>query len=232
MVIVAADTDPLINVADIPASAAGRTAFLRRLEKSIAATTRSRFIASKRLEQRDQRTSWLVAMASTYTIVLTVLPYFVMLPIDTCNIFNLSTVGLSMITLVGSLFVASRRDAVNSEQNHRSALELNELNRKIGLTLADTDNGKQINYEDLLGFNAQYSQVLQKYSVNHDEIDFLAVLLSRPEENPWLKGRRRILISARIVVVTKFSAFAMMVLTGFVGWLVFFYALPMRLPRT
>ena len=101
------------------------------LIKRVDETARSRFIASKRLETRDQKIGWIIAMASSYTIILTVMPYFIKLPADITDILNFYTIGLSIVILVSSLLVASRRDTVKAEQHHRSALELNELKREI-----------------------------------------------------------------------------------------------------
>jgi hypothetical protein len=61
-------------------------------------------------------------MASAYDIILTVIPYIVKLPADTSDLLSLATVGLSIITLVASLLVASRRDAVAAEQTTEAPL--------------------------------------------------------------------------------------------------------------
>ncbi|HVE22668.1 MAG TPA: SLATT domain-containing protein [Acidocella sp.] len=104
---------------------------LQRLYANLAITTRCRFNASKRLEKRDTSIGWIIAMASAYTIIVSVIPYFFKLPVYVVDSLTLAVVGFSIVTLVSSLLVASRKDAVNAEQHHRSALELNEILRGL-----------------------------------------------------------------------------------------------------
>lgn len=200
------------------------------LEKRIGETARSRFIASTRLGKRDQRISWIVAMASTYGIVLTVIPYFVRISLDVVDIFNLVTVGLSIVTLVSSLLIGSRRDAVNAEQHHRSALELNELKRELMLLKSLSDEGR-LDASSCKSMVERYNNILQKYSINHEPEDYARLQLERSHDYPWLKRPSRVWMRCKILISSSVSMLVMVALTLFVGWLVFGHALPSRLPR-
>src|SRR5882762_8550877 len=96
------------------------------LLKSLKSTAGARFIAAARLEARDRRLTRVTAFTSTYVILLTIFPYFIKLPTPITDMFNLITVGLSVVILVSSLLQYSSGDILNAEQHHRSGLEINE----------------------------------------------------------------------------------------------------------
>jgi hypothetical protein len=126
---------------------------------------------------------------------------------------------LSIIILVSALLHNASRDAVNAEQLHRSALEINELYRRL-MGQPDTNFGELAN---------QYNMVLQKYSVNHDEIDYLLYQLQRPEEYPWRKPHMRAALRIRLACVSNIPLIFLLAITLGVLWLVCAYALPARL---
>jgi SMODS and SLOG-associating 2TM effector domain family 5 len=137
-----------------------------KLLKMLKVTAGCRFIASKRLAYHDKKLTRVTAFASAYVIGLTVMPYFMKLPTETTDLYNIVTVALSIIILVSSLLQYSNGDIVNAEQHHRSGLEINELYRLL-LLKVDT-----VTPEELRDFTGRYNAVLQKYSINHDDIDF------------------------------------------------------------
>lgn len=91
------------------------------------------------------------------------------------------TVSLSIIILVSSLIQYSSQYALTAEQHHRSALEINELRRKIELS-----DPAKFDFNALHEVTSQYNSVLHKYSINHDNIDNAMAMLERAHENPWL----------------------------------------------
>src|SRR3954453_15163912 len=101
------------------------------LLNSMKQTAGSRFAAAKRLEARDRHLGWVTAITSVYIIFLTALPYVKKLPAAVTEDLNLAILFLSIVILATSLLHNSNKDAVNAEQLHRSALEINELYRKI-----------------------------------------------------------------------------------------------------
>lgn len=134
---------------------------------NIKSTAGSRFAAAKRLEKRDRSLTSLTAFTSAYIIVLTVLPYILSTPQNLSDRVNLATVAMAVILLVSSLLQYSSGDIVNAEQYHRSALELNELRREVKALRSE------ITPQRFLEYSARYSRILEKYSVNHDDVDYL-----------------------------------------------------------
>lgn len=151
-----------------------------KLLKALRTTAAASFNASKRLETHDKKLTRLTAFASAYVIILTILPYFVKASTEVTDLYNFTTVVFSIVILISSLLQYSSNNIVNSEQHHRSGLEMNELYRLLLL------EGEHIDKEHLSDFATRYSAVLQKYSINHDQIDYRKVLLERPEDNPWM----------------------------------------------
>lgn len=156
-----------------------------RLGRNLKQTAGSRFIAAKRLEARDRALTRMAAFASAYVIILTVLPYFIDIPTRNVDLINLFTVALALIVLVASLYQYSNGDIVNAEQHHRSGLELNEIRRELEL------RDSNITVPELDELTRRYNLVLQKYSINHDQIDYLKLQLDRPEDYPWIKTAQR-----------------------------------------
>jgi len=164
-----------------------------RLIKAMKETAGSRFIAAQRLEEHDKRLTRLTAFTSAYIIALTILPYFEKMPAHVTDLYNLITVAFSVVILVASLLQYSSGDVVNAEQHHRSALEINELRR---LLLAEFNLAPQT----IIDFTNKYNAVLQKYSINHDELDYSKYQVDRPEEHTWMKWPRKCQIHFQLAV--------------------------------
>ena len=130
---------------------------------------------------------------------------------------------LSVVILVTSLLHNANRDAVNAEQLHRSALEINELYREL---LAQ---GHVVGDENIKLFTERYNAVLQKYSVNHDEMDYLKYRITRPENFPWMTRRERMAKRLWLVLTQNTPIICLLAITLAVLWLVFSYALPARM---
>jgi hypothetical protein len=70
---------------------------------------------------------------------------------------------------------------------------------------------ENISSEKLLEFTNKYSAVLQKYSINHSDADFLQFQLERPEMYPWNDFGKRLWI--RIILL--WNAYFLSLLLGF-----------------
>jgi hypothetical protein len=193
-----------------------------KLLEALKVTAGSRFNAATRLENNDRNLTWVTAMTSAYIIALTIIPYFWKLPARATDSLNLVTVVLSVVTLVCALLHNSRRDAVNAEQHHRSALEINELRREM---LVQGDSGDK---EKLIDFSSRYNAILQKYSINHSELDYYKFISERPVEFPWFGRYSRLKIKMFLVVRDNTQAIIMLSITAFFLWMIFCYALPLR----
>lgn len=139
---------------------------------------RCRFQAHRRLSTTDTRLTWIVSLSTAYVIVLTVLPYLLKSPPYVADYLNLAAVAFSIIILVASLLQYSSQNSVRAEQMHRSGLEINEIRRNL-LYLTSLEESSLQNFID------GYNLVLQKYSVNHDQLDYHAVVAESPTDYPW-----------------------------------------------
>jgi hypothetical protein len=162
-------------------------------------------------------------MTSAYIIALTVLPYFWKLPQRVTDTLNLTTVVLSVIILVSALLHNSKRDAVTAEQHHRSALEIKEIHREM---LA---RGSAIDTDALLKFVERYSAILQKYSVNHNDLDYKKFQTDRPEQFAYLGKFARLRTLTALAIRDNMQMICLAAITAFCLWLMFFYALPLRI---
>lgn len=139
---------------------------ITELLKSLRATAGSRFNASKRLSHVDRRLTALTAFTSAFIIALTVFPKFIEVTPKAGAWIELMTIALSILLLASSVLQYASNHAVKSELFHRSALDIQELKRQLQFR-ADT-----IDQADFLKISASYNDVLQKFSLNHDDVDF------------------------------------------------------------
>jgi hypothetical protein len=159
------------------------TAAANRLYRSIRDTARSRFVAARRLSDRDFKIVRISSFASGFLIINSILPYFLDRAEEKSDVLNLASVGLALTILISTLLQFSRVDSVSAEQHHRSGLELNELSRQMDGFSPHISNQQYKRFAD------KYNAILQKYSINHDPIDYRAVITERAHENPWLTKR-------------------------------------------
>jgi hypothetical protein len=165
--------------------------------------------------------TWITATTSTYVIVLTVLPYFETLPPVVRNNLDFAVVFFSIMVLVSSLLHNSNRDAVNAEQHHRSALEINELWREA--------RQKPMLPDNLEGVLNKYNIVVQKYSINHEDIDYLKCQTTRPERSPPMSVCKAWSVKIKLLWLENIHLFMLGAVTIFMIWLVFVYAWPLRM---
>lgn len=155
-------------------------------------TARARFKAHKRLLGVDRRLTWLVALTSSFIIILTVATYVFKAPSCAADTINIFTISLSIIILAASLIQYASQHSVNAEIFHRSALEINELRRELELS-----DPSRITYDFISEIVARYNNVLQKYSLNHTDLDHDMALLERAHEHKWMKWPKKLLIKSR-----------------------------------
>jgi len=147
---------------------------------SLRATAGCRFNAAKRLASKDRALTRITAFTSAYVILLTVLPYFIKLPTSVADVLNFITIIFSLAILVSSLLQYSSGDTVSAEQHHRAGLEINEIQRHLAIKLTT------IQPAELDEVAKKFDATLQKYSINHEDVDFLRYQLDHPEEYPFL----------------------------------------------
>jgi hypothetical protein len=194
-----------------------------KFKKDMHTTAACRFNAAKRLEARDRSLTRFTALSSAYLIALTILPYVWKLPTEVTDNFNLLTIVFSILILISSLLQYSKNDVVNAEQHHRGALEIKEIHRDLLMAQSPVPQ------QDLAKFRSRYDLVLQKYSLNHDDVDYMQYQVDRPEDFPWISGLPRCWIIARLTIGRCWRSFGLLVITAFVVCLVFLYAYPSRI---
>lgn len=195
---------------------------IQDLLRSFKITAGSRFNAGKRLDAHDRRLTILTAFTSSYVIILTVAPYIMPLSKSVGDLLNFLTVALSIIILISSLIQYSSGNTVKAEQYHRSALEINELRRELKLKAVT------ISEVEFLDISKRYNHVLQKYSINHDDVDFQRYQLERPQDFLWLKWWDRGWMHLRQFMAQNHPYASLLVVTAVVGWVLIFYAYPSR----
>ncbi len=136
------------------------------LLRSLKLTAGARFAAAKRVSHLDSRLTAVTAFTSVYIVVMTILPYLVEVNPTSNGWTNLFTIGLSIFLLVVSLLHYSCQFSAKSELFHRSALEIQELKRELQFL------GRDIAKEEFQDISRRYNDVMKKFSLNHDDVDF------------------------------------------------------------
>ena len=137
-------------------------------------TAGSRFNAARRMHSIDRSFNYMLSAVSVAVIALTVLPFVYDLELSDQRLVGLFTIAASIAILVLTNIKYGNRDLVIAEQLHRCALEINEVGRRLD---AEAEKeGKFRSYSD------EYSAILQKYSVNHEKIDFVEHKVYRRSE--------------------------------------------------
>jgi len=190
------------------------------LSRNLKSTAASRFNAARRLETRDRTLTRLTAFTSAYVVVLSVLPYFRHLESESTDWINLFVVGCTIVVLVSSLLQYSGNDIVNAEQHHRSGLEIAELRREMKVLSG------HITDSDLMEYTRRYNLILQKYSVNHDDIDYDKYRLDGKIDLPNFSTVNRGITIVKIILYKYIPSITLLVVTLAVGAVLVRYAVP------
>lgn len=185
-------------------------------------TKGARFNAARRLEGRDRKMALVVALASALVIALTFVPFAYQLPKVVIADLSVATMVASVLILAVSLVQYSNNDAVNAEQHHRCGLEINELRGELAA------KGDGIDAEGLQRFTERYARILDRYSVNHEGVDFDRYRLEHPEKYDLARSERS-LIRLRALTVAQWPNGLMLVIIGGFLMLFFYHVLPVRL---
>lgn len=181
-----------------------------KLLRDMKRTKGVRFNASRRLEAYERSVSRNNAYASAAVIVITLLPSFFSLSGFWIAVIALMTVGLSIFILAFTLLHSANNSALKADQFHRCALEVNALRREL---LADLE-------ADVARFAKLYDDILGRYNINHEDVDYDKYRLEHPEEFPEVATEEvasaRANVSASEGWIEKF-AFRLSVITAVVA---------------
>ena len=185
-------------------------------------TKGSRFNASKRLEGRERRMALLIALASALVIALTFMSTAYRLPPAVVSDLNVVTMVASVLILAVSLIQYSNNDAVNAEQHHRCGLEINELRGQL------QSMQEPVSEDNLREFSRRYAHILDKYSVNHDLVDYDRYRLDHPASFK-LSLIEKLFIHARSMGQTQWPNVLMAIIVVAAIFLLFWHVIPARL---
>lgn len=161
-----------------------------KLLKDMKRTKGVRFNAAKRLERSERRSTRNIAYASSLVVVITLMPKFIDMAAYFESFIALVTVGLSIFILSSSLLHSSNSGMVKADQFQRCALEVNSLRREL---LAKEEEDL-----DLPDFARRYDEILGRYNINHETVDYDQYRLAHPDEFPDLKNEE--VLTARLNV--------------------------------
>lgn len=189
------------------------------LKRRIRITKNARFAAAKRLRKTGLWGLWTVTLLSLLLVFVSI---FSIVFSDTMNSFQIKVIGVSSvmlsvylicITLFTALADPTRRQAIL----YLSANSLLELHNRI--------NGEgQAAQVKLVDYTHEYQAILDHYSENHDETDYL-VAIALSEENRSIASKMVMVLqhNVRHVVSTLFlmvipSAILIVTVYAFFGW--------------
>lgn len=150
-----------------------------KMVREMGVTKGCRFNASKRLQNAEKRRTITIAGASIFVIVLSLLPVMFPVPELLNNFLTLLAVGFSIIILVASTLQASDSDAVKADQLHRCSLEINAIRYELRAA-------EPLDESTLKSYGKRYQDILQRYTVNHDDVDFEKYKLEHQDLYPLM----------------------------------------------
>jgi len=153
----------------------GRTSFEKFLNR-VEVTREARFAANKRLTRRHKRAYYIISMLSLFVIIISILP----------NIFGLSDQQaqvLLAITILNSVFIiiTTLMDAAGdySLQAYLMQVSGRELSQTYNDIQLATDK-QRLDPKWISSKQREYQAVLDRCPYDHDDADYLAVIIKKP----------------------------------------------------
>jgi|GEM_PF-2035533 len=166
------------------------------LHRRFSILKRARYRAADRLAYHHRFSQWTVSMLSVGLIFITVWPALDLPTGLDRKVIDVAQIGFAVLVLVYSLLLSMENYMLRSDQIHRCAMEIDDLDRTIQICKPETAH-------HLLHYSQCYKNILDR-SENHIKVDYLRARLEDEER----KGRT--LQFHRSVVRTYFRY-----LTGF-----------------
>lgn len=143
--------------------------FLNELSDKIWATKNARFTAYRRMKRNRVSSNVALSLLSVQIIAINLLVFTDYFKIYS-NSITIITIILSTFILVLSLLINQLQYESREKNYHNCGIDLDILNQKIKLRIEDE---APINLDENKDTLNEYSQILQKYSLNHTEFDHL-----------------------------------------------------------
>jgi hypothetical protein len=148
---------------------------LRRTKR----TTKSRYLASERLERHHKLSQWTVALLSCALIFIPMVQAFDVQTGYSPQLLNFAQAIAAVLVLVYSLLLGQEGFVLKADSMHRNGVELGRLAR----TLAGL-NGRDIPDDEYQRLVDQYYGILEKYE-NHKPIDYQFAKLATDKPKVW-----------------------------------------------
>lgn len=150
--------------------------YLERLSDKVWLTRNARFTAAKRMKRSRVSSTAAVAMLSASVIAINLLAFLDESNFD-MKIVTVGSIILSIFSFLLSLLIIQLRYEWREDNYNQCGMALEELNQKIRIQideLSHENKGKEeivSPREDNLKFLGEYTQIIQRYNLNHTKFD-------------------------------------------------------------
>jgi|GEM_PF-4564151 len=152
-----------------------QSTFDKQLNYNLWSTSRTRFIAARRLRSKDIRSSKAIAFLSAYLILFTLVDYLFLSKLNGYNssfilFFNIT---LSLMILIFSQLESSASYGVRAVKFHECGMEINRIYKKLRLLKSKYENNEKdfAFYKEVSDLDDKYENILRT-SENHEYMDF------------------------------------------------------------
>lgn len=149
--------------------------FDKQLSYNLWSTSRTRYIAARRLRSKDLRSSKAISFLSAYMIIFTLSDYLFLSHLEKYNgnYILLLNVTFSLLILIFSQLESSASYGVKAVKFHECGLDISHLYKKLRRLKSRYENHEKDNafYQELERIDDEYESILRSYD-NHELIDF------------------------------------------------------------
>ncbi|MCY7294042.1 SLATT domain-containing protein [Alteromonas sp. a30] len=182
--------------------------FDKQLNYSLWSTSRARFIASRRLNEKNVRSYKSIALLSAYMILFSLFDYFFLSHLESYNgnYILFTNVMLSLLILIFSQLESSASYGVRAVRLHQCALDINSLYKKLRRLKNKYENReKDADFFDALeSLDKDYDAILRA-SDNHEVLDNELFKSQYPKYEDHKLGRIEVLwIKIKKYLIDKF----------------------------
>lgn len=161
------------QTAGVPKYAQG--SFDKQLNYNLWSTSRTRYIAARRLTSKNRRSSKAIAFLSAYLIIFTLFDYLFLSDMEgySGNYILLSNITFSLLILIFSQLESSASYGVRALRFHTCGLEVGHLYKQLRRLKSRYEGHSKDEdfYKELQSIDDKYDQVLKSHE-NHELLDF------------------------------------------------------------
>ena len=143
------------------------SSFTDQLDLKIWRTKGARFNAYRRLGKKKNILTYVTSLSSVHLTVIATIQLSSLIPLqqNQSTLLNLTTIAISLVILVYGLIEGGKDYGLKSEKYHMCGLDLDKIYNKLQLA-------KDRNNNDLIeSISIEYGEILEKYSLNHQDVD-------------------------------------------------------------